>query len=123
MRIDDYHKQVELGASVVMPNHVHMIINIKTLDGVNDVKKIHEFSLPYIQQRRKMIISKIVGKFKMITSKQINITKNTPKQKNWQANYHDHIIRNDSSYNRIVNYIRDNPSNWKVEKIHEFSLP
>jgi len=65
-----------------------------------------------------MIIPKIVGKFKMITSKQINMIRNTPKQKNWQAIYHDHIIRNKNSYHCIQNYIKDNPLNWYIDKFH-----
>ena len=30
----------------------------------------------------------------------------------WQPRYHDHIIRNDVSFNRICNYIKTNPENW-----------
>lgn len=34
----------------------------------------------------------------------------------WQANFHDHIIRDYDSYLRIVRYIRDNPKNWNDER-------
>ena len=123
-------------------------------DGYGDVKKIHEFSLPYNnknnnnnnnnnknnnqtqlcqktvykptideikqyrKQRRKMIIPKILGKFQQQTSKQINILRNTPGIKNWQANYHDHIIRNDKSYENIRNYIINNPQKWTDDKFN-----
>jgi len=30
----------------------------------------------------------------------------------WQSRFHDHIIRNNESYNRIRNYIIDNPKHW-----------
>ena len=66
----------------------------------------------YRKQRRKMIIPKIIGKLQMQTSKQINILRNTPGNKNWQPNYHDHIVRDDASYQRIKNYIINNPRNW-----------
>ena len=33
----------------------------------------------------------------------------------WQSRFHDHIIRNDQSFYRISNYIRNNPSNWKED--------
>ncbi len=36
-----------------------------------------------------MIIPKIMGKFKILTSKQINIIRNTPGCKNWQNDYYD----------------------------------
>ncbi len=159
LRIPAYHDSVQLGAWVVMPNHVHMIVDI--IDGDNnddddgngnDVEKIHEFSLPqpppqpkpqpqsepqsppwwhdpnyrpttdeikqYRKQRRKMTIPKIVGKFKMITSKQINIIRQSPHQKNWQSNYHDHIIKNHTSYQRIQTYIKNNPLHWDKDKFH-----
>jgi hypothetical protein len=34
----------------------------------------------------------------------------------WQPRFHDHIIRNEESYQRIKNYIRTNPQNWKSDK-------
>lgn len=37
----------------------------------------------------------------------------------WQRNYYEHIIRNETSYLRIVEYINNNPSNWKEDKMFE----
>jgi putative transposase len=34
----------------------------------------------------------------------------------WQRNYHDHIIRNDRSRDRIRRYIRDNPAHWTRDR-------
>jgi len=34
----------------------------------------------------------------------------------WQSRYHDHIIRNDASHNRIKQYIINNPANWDKDK-------
>lgn len=34
----------------------------------------------------------------------------------WQSRFHDHIIRNDVSFNGIQNYIETNPENWKEDK-------
>ncbi|GET25005.1 transposase [Prolixibacter sp. NT017] len=136
-KIPEYHKRVVLDEWVVMPNYIHCIITLGDYDfdnGVllfddNSVEKIHEFSLPsfplqnpnikqikqYRKQRRKMIIPKLVGKFQMQTSKQINILRNTPGVKNWQSNYHDHVIRNDDSYKRIRHYILINPQKWEED--------
>lgn len=35
----------------------------------------------------------------------------------WQRNYYEHIIRNDESYIRISEYIKNNPQNWKGDEI------
>ncbi len=108
--------------------------------GVVVVDKIHEFYLPlpipspssqspeqpqqspdpptpdeikqYRRMRRRMIIPMIIGKFKMQTSKQINLLMNTPGQKNWQHDYHDHVIRNSNEYWQIKQYIINNPRKW-----------
>jgi len=72
----------------------------------------------YRKQRRKMLIPKILGKFKMQTSKQINILRNTPGETNWQSNYHDHIIRNNDEYKRIKRYIINNPNDWDNDKFN-----
>jgi REP element-mobilizing transposase RayT len=34
----------------------------------------------------------------------------------WQSRFHDHIIRDDESYQRISEYIRNNPLNWRNDK-------
>jgi REP element-mobilizing transposase RayT len=37
----------------------------------------------------------------------------------WQANYHDRIIRNEYEYDRIAEYIQNNPMNWGKDKIRK----
>nr|WP_320021607.1 transposase [uncultured Draconibacterium sp.] len=34
----------------------------------------------------------------------------------WQSRYHEHIIRNNKSFERISNYIRSNPENWEADR-------
>jgi putative transposase len=107
--------------------------------GDGGLKKIHEFSLwntstqrdtpqsvikqnrqlnaneikQYRILRRNMLVIKILGKFKQQTSKQINILRNTRGTKNWQRDFHDHVIRNNAEYQRIKNYIINNPQNHR----------
>ncbi len=37
----------------------------------------------------------------------------------WQTRFHDHIIRDDASYQRIRNYIINNPKNWHDDKFYQ----
>jgi REP element-mobilizing transposase RayT len=37
----------------------------------------------------------------------------------FQSNYHDHIIRNDVSFQRIKNYIINNPLKWNNDNLFE----
>jgi len=36
----------------------------------------------------------------------------------WQRNYYEHIIRNDNSYYKIVEYIENNPERWYEDKFY-----
>ncbi len=36
----------------------------------------------------------------------------------WQSRYHDHIIRNEPEYQRISNYIINNPSQWREDRFY-----
>ncbi len=33
----------------------------------------------------------------------------------WQRDFYEHIIRDDEDYNRIYNYIQDNPADWSAD--------
>ena len=35
-----------------------------------------------------------------------------------QRSYHDHIIRNENEYNRIVEYIENNPKTWHEDRFY-----
>ena len=35
-----------------------------------------------------------------------------------QRNYYEHIIRDDNDYDRIANYIKDNPMNWEGDDLY-----
>ena len=91
---------------VVMPNHVHGIIELAVSVG-----------MPLRNQFQKMIprsIGSIVKGFKIGVTKWFR--SNTEIYTVWQRNYHEHIIRNEESYLRISNYIINNPANWKEDK-------
>jgi hypothetical protein len=51
----------------------------------------------------------------------IGVTKNArmihPNFK-WQARYHDHIIRNEDSWQTISNYILNNPAQWEEDILY-----
>jgi putative transposase len=40
-------------------------------------------------------------------------------QQIWQRNYYEHIIRNEHAYQRIADYIINNPENWKKDKFFD----
>ena len=68
----------------IMPDHIHFILEIKN---------------EYIIK-----LGDIVRYYKGRTSSKTKI--------HWQRNYYEHIIRNEKEYNKIYEYIINNPSNW-----------
>jgi len=60
----------------------------------------------------------VVGAYKSFsTNKYILGVKNKDWQwfnkKLWQRNYYEHIIRDEKSYNQILEYIQTNPLKWQ----------
>jgi len=111
--VPQFYEGIESDASVVMPNHVHGVVVIRAAVGA-----IHKSPLPPVRaaERRRMLLSKIVGRFKMVSGKQINVLRATPGRPVWQRNYYEHIIRDDESLNRIRQYIADNPAQWDFDR-------
>ena len=49
---------------------------------------------------------------------QLSIPKYNRNNHFFQPNYHDHIIRNESEFLRIKNYIKNNPLNWDEDQFN-----
>jgi hypothetical protein len=64
----------------------------------------------------KNTVSSIIGGYKSAVSNQIA---KTGIDFGWQSRFHDHIIRDAEEYERIGNYIRNNPAAWKEDKFYE----
>jgi putative transposase len=121
--ISTHYPNVILDGFVIMPNHVHGILEIThkmTPDPVGAIHELplHEPFMPLIKQRRQMLIPKIVGRFKMLSGKAINLYRQTPSQPVWQRNYWEHIIRNELELHDTREYIRNNPAQWELDDLY-----
>ena len=123
MEIPNHFPFVELGNFVVMPNHTHGILiinNVKSLH-CNDIDKSLHCNDSTTNQYYSDIspksgsISTIIRSYKSVVSKHARLLN---PEFNWQPKFHDHIIRNSESFERIQNYIENNPSNWKEDKFY-----
>ena len=115
---------------VIMPNHIHGIIEIVDnvgadsisalqLDGIcthdldnNDVK--HHWA---DMESAPTSLGDIMQSFKRHTTiKYIKMVKNgtcPPFNKRiWQRNYHEHVVRDDVDYERVATYTINNPMTW-----------
>ena len=113
------------GAYVVMPDHFHAIIGIGD-NAYNSKNKTHRRDAMHCvstsDHKNKSTFPK--NKFgpqsknlaSIIRGFKIGVTKNARlinPDFEWQSRYHDHIIRNEKSFQSISNYIIHNPVKWQ----------
>ncbi|HQN84508.1 MAG TPA: hypothetical protein PL079_08950, partial [Tenuifilaceae bacterium] len=58
-------------------------------------------------------ISSIIGSYKSAVTKHAH---RLGFEFGWQTRFHDHIIRDDASFQTITHYILNNPTNWQEDK-------
>jgi hypothetical protein len=55
------------------------------------------------------------GAYKLTSTRLINRLRHTPGASVWQCNYHERIIRDESEWDTICAYIRNNPLQWELD--------
>ena len=113
--IPEHFPFVELGAYVIMPNHVHGIIIIT--DGGRGAAMLRPYPRPYDDNSNPHKINvkpgslgAIVRSYKSAVSYRIHKEYNATGI--WQRNYYEHIIRDDKDLQNKTDYIIANPSLW-----------
>ena len=107
---------LRLGEFIVMPNHFHGIIIIgeNQYNTVGCRDAMHCVSTPnQFGPQSKNLGSIIRGLKSSVTTQAKKLGNNIFA---WQSRFHDHIIRDAKSFERIQDYIINNPSNWKEDK-------
>lgn len=90
--ISKYYPCVNVIKYVIMPNHIHLILQIERKE----------------TNGRPMVaptISTVVQQMKGIVTKKIGFSI-------WQKSFHDHIIRNEKEFQKIWEYVENNPLKW-----------
>jgi putative transposase len=107
--IPKHFPSAELGAHVVMPNHVHGIIVLnETVGATQWVAPTKPGKHPIGPKRGSL--GAIIGAFKMAVTRQIQSEHTTTGI--WQRNYYEHIIHNECEMDKIWRYIESNPEQW-----------
>ena len=171
--IKNHAKNIELGAFVVMPNHIHGILILNDFDSLdhnemgmdnememdNEMGMDNEMEMDNVKTRHalsladsnninsnninsnnnmnsdnninsgnksesekrfrnpgKNTISSIIGGYKSAVTKHAH---RLGIEFEWQSRFHDHIIRNDAEYQRINDYIENNPQKWNDDKFYK----
>ena len=91
LRINDRYSHVRVDHYVIMPNHIHMILEL--------------------QNNNEASLTQVIGLFKSGVSREVGYPV-------WQRSFHDHVIRNESDYINIWTYIDNNPAQWAMDKYY-----
>ena len=93
--INNNYNGVSIDKYIIMPNHVHLIVEIHAGgDGTPPLR-----------------IYYIIGRFKSFTTHKYGKIL-------WQRSFYDHIIRNEKDYLRVLEYIDNNPAKWKEDSLY-----
>ena len=109
-RTPDIRREIALDAFVVMPNHIHGVLHIRDVGS----PIVGADGRPPLQRMPRSLGSFVAG-FKSITTKRINVLRDTPRLDVWQRNYYERIIRDDDELNRVREYIKNNPKKWSLD--------
>ncbi len=125
------HHNAKLEMFQLMPNHMHGIIKIFPGNGRGiarnaptqiDVPKKTDAPTPSNVLRNRTFgnvtagsLPCIIRSIKSECTKQVRLLLENQDYVVWQRGYHEHIIRDENELQRIKEYIRDNPANWKSD--------
>ena len=131
-KIPERFHNVELAEFVIMPNHIHGILIIHepvgadgvgagftpALDSADAGPGVGASPTPTVTTRA--AVGDIIGAYKSIVANEcLKIFKshNETMGKLWQRNYYEHIIRDETAYRKIAEYIRNNPARWEIDQL------
>ena len=137
----EIRQELFLDSFIIMPNHIHAIVEIRrdlsveaygrllsvesngrstqpingrsTQPILNDFYRLPKSISSFLAGFKSAVNSKIDD---YIDENQLNLPKFNRQNHFFQANYYDHIIRNEYSLKRIRQYIINNPKNWREGK-------
>ena len=101
LQLKNRYPTLKIYAYVIMPNHIHMIIN-------------PAFEAAGASPRP--TVMDIICTFKSLTTRECK--KAYPTDKVFQNSFYEHIIRNKEEYAEIMKYIHDNPAAWELDSLY-----
>ncbi len=105
-------RHISLDEWIVMPNHIHGIIEIVR------PPKFHPPKATKPHRLQSGSIGAILGNYKMLVSKRVKAMRRLigTDMKVWQRGYWERIIRNEPELNAIRRYIQENPLRWAEDR-------
>ena len=100
--LTEHDPALHIEASVIMPNHVHILLAIRAREGGASGRP----------RPTEMRVPKFVSSLKRYTNRLCA-------RPLWQTSYHDHIIRDDNDFLNHWTYIDQNPARWPDDEYYQ----
>ena len=130
------YSHTKINEFMIMPNHFHGIIEIIEPDRRGGSRTAPTFAscapalrtaptfascapAPVNVTKRKPL-GRLIGAFKTVSTKRINLIRNTPGTPVWQRNYYEHVIRNEEELLQTQKYIQENPLKWDLDLENQY---
>lgn len=97
LMISSHFPEVRIDKYVIMPNHIHAIF---VIEGANTGRS-----------RPSPTLSAVIGLYKSGVSRAVGCPV-------WQKSFYDRVIRNVTDYQRIWQYIENNPLQWELDELY-----
>ena len=127
-QMDQQYDNIFIDHSVIMPNHIHLILIVSSADSSEYSKNVRvgyfgtsqasSPTVPYARKelspsvyRQHEIVPKFVSLLKRFINREIGYNI-------WQRGYYDHIIRNEDDYRNTWLYISNNPACWAEDQYY-----
>jgi REP element-mobilizing transposase RayT len=134
-QLPQHFNNIELDTFIIMPNHIHGILIITkpqqpitrrdspdlSNEDTPQVSTLTPFPPSNYKQPHGAVpgsVGAIIQNYKSRTSRKINTLLRSKINPIWQRNFYEHIIRDETDYERIVEYIENNPISWSDDKYY-----
>ena len=122
LAIPEHFPNAVLHEFVIMPNHVHGIVELMDsvvgrAVGAQNFEPLQRATEQPPQNKFQKIIPRSIGS--IVRGFKIGVTKwfraNTEIKIVWQRNFYERIVRDEEAYHAISNYIVNNPAKWNED--------
>ena len=107
---------IQLHGHVVMPNHVHGIIEIRLVRQAQRAAPLQRAGHGSTVIPRAASLSIMVRAFKADVTRRAGVELGWT-ERIWQRNYYDRVIRDDREFSNAMRYMAENPVRWQAQAL------
>ena len=109
LAIPKRYPSVSVDKYVIMPNHVHLLLLFQE-DAAGASPR------PTPEQGPRPTLMQVVGAFKSLSARMVNLAMDTPGERLWQTSFYESVLQSENAYQDAWTYIDTNPARWAQDE-------